>query len=93
MSNDGVADRQPELASVTDPPELLEVQAAMQRHLAAQSAAEAAETDLTRLVALAKAAGLADEMICDRLAELGIAADRLPRGLRVTLGYTGPAEI
>jgi hypothetical protein len=90
MSSDGVPDHSSELASITDPPELLEVHAAVQRYLAAQAATEAAETDLVRLVAQAKAADLADGVICDRLAELGVTADQLPRSLRVTLGYTGP---
>jgi hypothetical protein len=77
-------------AAVTDPAELLELQAAAQRYLAALSAMQACETDLIRIAAAAKAAGLPDDQICDRFAELGITADQLPRGLRVTLGYTGP---
>jgi hypothetical protein len=79
-----------ELAAITDPGELLAAQAAAQRYLAAQSALQACETELVRLTAAAKAAGVPDGVICDRFAELGIAADQLPRGLRTTLGYTGP---
>jgi hypothetical protein len=91
MSTDGTDDEPPDLASVADPGELLEVQAGLQRYLAARTAAEAAETDLVRLVAQAKAADLPDELICDRIAELGVMAEQLPRGLRIALGYTGPA--
>jgi hypothetical protein len=90
MSTDAGPDNPASLASVTDPPELLEVHAGLQRYMAARGAADAAETDLVRVVAEAKAAGLADEIICDRLAELGVGTDDLPHGLQVALGYTGP---
>jgi hypothetical protein len=90
MSMDGRGETPSELAAVTDPRELLEVQAAAQRYLAALSELQACETDLIRLASAAKAAGLPDGQICDRFAELRITADQLPRGLRVTLGYTGP---
>ncbi|MDQ1645238.1 MAG: hypothetical protein QOJ50_1422 [Cryptosporangiaceae bacterium] len=90
MNRDERGEAARDVAAVSDPGELLELQAAVQRYLAALAAMQACETDLVRLTAAAKAAGLADDEICDRFGELGVAADQLPRGLRVTLGYTGP---